>query len=1677
MLYKKPLQLLWILCLSLGFGFKSLGQNWNPNHAIGTIGGNYNFSYNQTPSQLVELYSAAFPNTGLSYQWESSSTPTSGFTNISGATSSNYNIPSPLSQNKYYRRKTTYTANGNYIYSNTIKLSLVSANWEDINYIREHDILTTGITTWTAVDQLTIGQKLQTTTYLDGLGRSTEKVSRETATPPSNPNGLWGDMVQFSVYDAYGREPVKYLPYTTTTQSGKFKTAQSTEQPQYYTANYNESFPYSTITFDNSPLNRVKNIKSPGTSWAAGAGNSGDYDMNVDADNIKIFAINYLQQDVVPYLRTGSPFFNIYPAKTLYKLGYTDENGKQVVEFINKAGQLILKKVQLDDNPIGPYAGWICTYNIYDDFGLLRFQLQPEAVKYLDNNGWVVSTQVLNELCFQYFYDDKGRTTWKKAPGAEPLRMIYDDRDRVVFMQDGNQAAMTTPQWTTNIYDELDRIIIVTLCNTTKTVSALQTDINNAATTSTVTVTNPNQAIVDLVVNNRQPGILRYAATNSIELVSEGGSDFESLPNDEFIAEIDAAATSAGYSVATTTYKNPIGSADLNNPAVSNVLKYLFYDNYSFSGVKSFDNNFTNTTAYDNSDPNVMLIAKSNRTTSIPTGSLTRILGTNTFLAATQYYDEKGRAIQTLDENIKSGVDIATLQYHFDGRVMSSCYSHSAPGTGYAGYITLNKYIFDKLGRVTFIQKQFGSNAFKTISSYDYDDVGRVKTKHLDPNYNNPNSGLPDLESLNYSFNIHNQITGINKDYALKTPGNYNKWGHFFGLYLGFDNRDGVFTKTELNGQVTGLLWNTQGDDVQRKYDYRYDNAGRLIKADFMEKQHTTDAWANNKMDFSVKGTSGQITYDLNGNLLNMLQRGVLPGTAAPFDIDNLVYSYTPLSNKLQTVTDQMTTATVNGKFGDFKDGSNGGNPDYVYDNNGNVVIDLNKNAKDLNGVVGANGIKYNFLDKPEQIRIAGKGTIQIVYNADGEKLKRIFTPEGTGSVTTTTYINSFVYQASGQGSDKLSYINFEEGRIRAIIPTSQSNGYDALTIAGNMVLPFSPSGGGQEGAYDYFIMDYQQNVRMILTEETHSAANICTMEISRASVEDAIFGQTGAGNEVETTRYPTGSTSWTGNTTASVSRLGNLAGKNIGPNVLQKVMAGDNVSATVQYYFQSSTGNSNPNFVNNLLSSLVQAITAGPTTTVVKENVTNINSQLNANSIFTTAVQPAGSGGSTPQAWLTILFFDERFNFTSAADGGLAQQQVATSVGSNGATLGVLTIKAPKNGYVFVYVSNRSDQDVYFDNLNVAIATGNIIEENHYYAYGLKIATISSKKLGDNYEGTLDNKYLYNDKELFDDADLNWYDYGFRNYDPQIGRFMQLDPLVFEYQFYTPYQFAGCEPIGNVDKDGLEPEDVVKAIGGFTAKGLTNITAHVSTTAATAGKWIVSGFKDGVAISKVINNTGQLLRRLQLASELLGIATKTISVTGKVLQQSHMSGDISSYFRIPDQRQSALNSYGQAIDLINHDWHPIDYRMKGFYGLPEGGKINWTTGQVIPARTSIDMTDGPETWIPMILSGALEAKLGAEVVEVGLAKEVSVIGPRVTYRQYAKNIGANFLDVTDDAWTWAKNRKFLSGIVKRGDDVVFAGKFNPAKLDPNSVLAQEIKYLTKRGYRWTDDFSKLIKK
>jgi RHS repeat-associated protein len=74
--------------------------------------------------------------------------------------------------------------------------------------------------------------------------------------------------------------------------------------------------------------------------------------------------------------------------------------------------------------------------------------------------------------------------------------------------------------------------------------------------------------------------------------------------------------------------------------------------------------------------------------------------------------------------------------------------------------------------------------------------------------------------------------------------------------------------------------------------------------------------------------------------------------------------------------------------------------------------------------------------------------------------------------------------------------------------------------------------------------------------------------------------------------------------------------------------------------------------------------------------------------------------------------------------------------------------------------------------------------------------------------------RFGFNGKEKDDEVvgSGNSYDYGFRIYNPKLGRFLSVDPLTNEYPWWTPYQFAGNRPIDGVDLDGLEYLDADEA-------------------------------------------------------------------------------------------------------------------------------------------------------------------------------------------------------------------------------------------------------------------------
>ena len=109
------------------------------------------------------------------------------------------------------------------------------------------------------------------------------------------------------------------------------------------------------------------------------------------------------------------------------------------------------------------------------------------------------------------------------------------------------------------------------------------------------------------------------------------------------------------------------------------------------------------------------------------------------------------------------------------------------------------------------------------------------------------------------------------------------------------------------------------------------------------------------------------------------------------------------------------------------------------------------------------------------------------------------------------------------------------------------------------------------------------------------------------------------------------------------------------------------------------------------------------------------------------------------------------------------------------------------------------------------------IIQQADYYPFGMKHADPTSMQVG------LVNSYMYSGKELNDDFNLDWYDYGARMYNPQIARWNAIDPLAEIYLKLSPYHFGDNNPIINVDIDGRSfwKSSFLNANVGYSSVGL----------------------------------------------------------------------------------------------------------------------------------------------------------------------------------------------------------------------------------------------------------------
>jgi RHS repeat-associated protein len=813
-------------------------------------------------------------------------------------------------------------------------------------------------------------------------------------------------------------------------------------------------------------------------------------------------------------------------------------------------------------------------------------------------------------------------------------------------------------------------------------------------------------------------------------------------------------------------------------------LTYSYYDDYSqtasLSNLQFNPGPFSGLTLPVTVVPSV----KCDEPRGLPTGSKVRVTDgengiTNQWLTTALYYDAKGRTIQSASTNLQGDADYSSNVYYFQGMLYKNITTHrnhsavsipvstDGPITEYTVVNTLERNLKkgggnDLVKRHT--QRINIGNEYELLHN-SYDHLGRNTLKEW-------------TAGLNLSaYNMRGFLDTII----------YRKNDLDTAFYEAISYDKGFATKL-YNGNIAGITW-AGADHVSRAYGYSYDALNRLTHAEFNQRR-PDGQW--NKLDGVDLSMTG-VTYDLNGNIKTMNQFGrPALGSGPSVQMDALTLTYAPGSNQLFNVKDASPTYP---NLPDFKEAVS--NPitvqEYAFDANGNMTYDNNK---------GINSIRYTHLNKPEKIDVTNKGVISYTYDALGNRLRKITIDAGTGLRDTTDYMGNFVYK-----NNELQYILNDEGRARPVVVGHGQ--YPEQIQQGTFLTKF---------VYDYFVKDHLGNVRSTVTASPNTYPYLAMHNISTANIEELIFDNISSVRDTKP-----GST----NPDDMAARLnGAEDSRRIGTAIMLRTSPGDRFDLSVKAFYDGEYAQREEDNVpaTELVQSLMNTLMSGGTLGGQPVGDLPENQQL-IQEVFGNPNLPnqlqiltdANNDTKAPKAHLNYLWFDNKLELSAAYSGSTQVTQMpnnwntlipvwTAATGSTGLGNAVSfdgTFTAPSTGFLLVYIDNQSiGKDVWFDNLSVSTYASNVIEEDHYYPFGLTLNTSPLQT------GMKEQNYKYQNIELEKHFGLETYETPNRGLDPQLGRFNQVDPKAELTYDISTYAAMDNNPVLKTDPLGLSAGD-----------------------------------------------------------------------------------------------------------------------------------------------------------------------------------------------------------------------------------------------------------------------------
>ena len=504
---------------------------------------------------------------------------------------------------------------------------------------------------------------LENISYMDGLGTPIQNISRG-----QSPNGY--DILEFSLYDEFGRKYRSYLPAPTHQNTGNIIV-----QPNntgivwnYYFNEYGDGYAFSATAFDGSPLNRPLERSSPGADWQIIPGSDNDHTIKFEYDT------NSLTNEIIKFTiddSGSSPVVNkgAYAVYELYKNTTKNENWQTsdgllntVETYTNKNG-LVIGKVTYEE--VSGVAEKRITQNVYDIFGRLRFVLPPKSLSGVTTSPGTYTID--DNLVYQYEYDEYNRQIAQRVPGSDWEYMVYDQLDRPIFTQDANLKLNN--QWLFTKYDALGRPIYSGIYSSSKSRSQLQTEVDN---------------YIDSNADNKSNVEKRSPATTTI----------------------------GGIAIYYTNDAFPVND-------ISELLTVNYYDNYNFVDIAK-----PVTPTVISAQP------VTDRLQGLRTASFSKVIGQSTWNKFFYYYDERGRNVRIHQKNSLGGQTMIDNVLDFRGKVDLVYTNHRRDGSSQDLNI-LDYFTYDYAERVLSHHQRIVGQSLERIADYEYDELGMLKRKKV----------------------------------------------------------------------------------------------------------------------------------------------------------------------------------------------------------------------------------------------------------------------------------------------------------------------------------------------------------------------------------------------------------------------------------------------------------------------------------------------------------------------------------------------------------------------------------------------------------------------------------------------------------------------------------------------------------------------------------------------------------------------------------------------------------------------------------------------------------------------------------------------------------------------------------------------------------------------------------